>query len=305
MDGWNTAIGLIEDKLTCDNGGADDIDVNELARTAFTTEHHFRRMFSSLAGMPLSEYIRRRRLKLAAAEIIEGDAAIQDIAVKYGYSSADAFSRAFRVIHGVGPTQARESGATLRAQPRLIITLTIEGADQVNYRLETKEPFAIVGRSRRMRLVFEGPNPEMIDFHREVGESATNAISELAIIEPSGLLSVSTDFDEERADGSTFEYWIGAATDIGTEPGANTRSIDGKALELLDVPAHTWLILSSDGPETEQVQQLWVDAYGKWLPANPYNTVPGPEIVAWKYDDAGNEAHAELWLPVERAVSGS
>lgn len=119
MDHWNAVIGLIEQQLDR------DIDVQELARRALTSEHHFRRMFSTLAGMPLSEYIRRRRLTVAAAEVLSGDKAIQDIAVKYGYTSADAFSRAFRAVHGIGPSQARHAEATLRSQPRLAITLSI------------------------------------------------------------------------------------------------------------------------------------------------------------------------------------
>lgn len=293
MDSWNTAMGLIEEHLTVADG---DLDINDLARTAFTTEHHFRRMFSSLAGMPLSGYIRRRRLTVAAAEIVDGDDAIQDIAVKYGYSSADAFSRAFRVIHGIGPTQARETGATLWAQPRLIITLTIDGPEQVNYRLETKDPFTVVGRSRRIHLVCEGPNQEMIQFHREVGLNTTRAIAGFSTIEPAGVLSVSTDIAEDRAEGSTLEYWIGAATDAApANPQAGNEPFD-----VLNVPAHTWLVLTSDGPETEQIQQLWVDAYGKWFPANPYSTVPGPEIVTTLLDANGHHTHSELWLPVER-----
>ncbi len=93
----------------------DPVDVAAMARTALVSEHHLRRMFSALAGMPLSEYVRRRRLTLAAAEVIEGKDTLLDIAVRYGYGSAEAFGRAFRAMHGIGPGQARRSGAALNS----------------------------------------------------------------------------------------------------------------------------------------------------------------------------------------------
>ena len=51
---------------------AGDVDVAALASRLGTTEYHVRRMFSSLAGMPLSEYVRRRRMTVAAAEVLGG-----------------------------------------------------------------------------------------------------------------------------------------------------------------------------------------------------------------------------------------
>lgn len=289
MDSWNSAIGRIEDLLES------DIDVQELAQMVLTSEFHFRRMFSVLSGMPLSEYIRRRRLTVAASAVLEGGEAIQDIAMRFGYSSADAFSRAFRAVHGVVPKDARESGVTLRSQTRLVFTLDIEGAEQMNYRLETKEPFALIGLKRRMKIVFQGPNQEMIDFYKEVGGETIDAIGELATVEPRGTLTVSTDFEEGREDGSSFEYWMAAA--VQSNPGEVVSN--GHQLDVLEVPALTWLVLSTEDTAIESIQQLWVDAYGKWLPANPYGTVPGPELCVIVYDEEGNELRAEVWLPVQ------
>ncbi|NLG54570.1 MAG: AraC family transcriptional regulator [Rhodococcus sp.] len=291
MDGWNAALESIERQL-----GSDDIDVNALARLVLTNEFQFRRMFSVLSGLTLSDYIRRRRLTVAASVVLEGREAIQDIAVRFGYSSADAFSRAFRAVHGVGPQEARQSGAVLRSQPRLMITLNIEGAEQVDYRLENKGPFALIGRKRRMQIVFEGPNQEMIDFYKEVGHDEIDAIGELANVEPKGTLSVCTDFEEGREDGSSFEFWIAAA--VESNPGEVESS--GHRLDVLDVPAHTWLVLFTEDTATEAIQQLWVDAYGKWFPSNPYSAVPGPELCVNVYDEEGNDLRTELWLPVQK-----
>ena len=108
----NRVVGYVEDHLT------EDIDVADLARSLGTTEYHLRRMFSSLAGMPLSEYIRRRRMTVAAAEVL-GDDDLLGIAVRYGYGSTEAFGRAFRSVHGVGPGDVRRDGGPLRMQPQI------------------------------------------------------------------------------------------------------------------------------------------------------------------------------------------
>ncbi|MPW27218.1 helix-turn-helix domain-containing protein [Alkalibaculum sp. M08DMB] len=129
----NEALSYIEDNIT------DEIDYKEIARLALCTEYHFQRMFSFLAGVTLAEYVRHRRLTLAAFEINNSNVRIIDIAVKYGYSSADSFTRAFQNLHGITPTEARENGKSLKAYPRMIFQLTIIGGSEMNYRIEQKD----------------------------------------------------------------------------------------------------------------------------------------------------------------------
>src|SRR5262249_13692955 len=121
MEHWNEALRRIEDNLD------GEIDVAALALVAQTSEYHFRRMFSTLSGLSLSEYVRRRRLTQAMAEILDGEAGVLEIAVKYGYGSADAFTRAFKAMHGMTPSEARRPGAVLRSQARMSFHLTIRG----------------------------------------------------------------------------------------------------------------------------------------------------------------------------------
>lgn len=89
-----------------ENNLTDEIDYAKIAKAACCSEFHFSRIFSSMAGITLSEYIRRRRLILAAFELQKSDMLIIDIAVKYGYESADAFTRAFKKLHGIRPSEA-------------------------------------------------------------------------------------------------------------------------------------------------------------------------------------------------------
>src|SRR3712207_1974966 len=129
------------------------IEAAELARIAVTSEYHFRRLFSALAGIPLSEYIRRRRLTVAGARVLAGQDTLLDVAVRYGYGSAEAFARAFRAMHGVGPGEARRTGAALHSQPRMSFRLIVEGSSSMRYRVVAKDGFRIVGRRARVPLV--------------------------------------------------------------------------------------------------------------------------------------------------------
>ncbi|WP_204046321.1 AraC family transcriptional regulator, partial [Acrocarpospora phusangensis] len=196
LDRLNQAMDYIEDRL------GETIDPAELARIAVTSEYHFRRMFSALAGIPLSEYVRRRRLTLAAAEVLSSDRTLLDIAVRYGYGSGEAFARAFRAMHGVGPGEARRTGAVLSSQPRMSFRLIVEGSTSMRYRLVEKEEFRVVGMKARVPLVHEGMNPAMVSFIRGLGQEMLDRIAALSDQEPHGILGVTDNVDESRAEGT-------------------------------------------------------------------------------------------------------
>ncbi len=252
MDAMNRAMRVIEDGLE------GEVDMAAVARAALVSEHHFRRMFSALAGIPLSEYVRRRRMTLAAAAVLRRDEAIQDIAVRFGYTSADAFSRAFRAVHGIGPEQARRPGAVLRSQPPLTFRLTIEGSTTMDYRIVTTEAFTFAGYRKTVPLIYEGVNPEAAEFTKSITKEQWGRLYELADLEP-GVVTVMDKISETREEGSELDHWIAAAT--------SSDDVDG--LEVLQVEPRTWAVFSETGPFPEALQNLWVKAYGEWFPANP------------------------------------
>ncbi|MEU8132646.1 AraC family transcriptional regulator [Streptodolium elevatio] len=287
LDRLNQAMDHIERNL------AGDIDVRELARVAATTEYHFRRMFSALAGMPLSEYVRRRRLTVAAAEVLARERTLLDVAVRYGYGSGEAFARAFRAVHGVGPAEARGAGAVLRSQQRLSFHLVIEGSGSMRYRLVEKDAFNLVGRKARVPLVHEGMNPAIVEFMRGLDPAEVRRIEELSDQEPHGLVNVSDDLADSRAEGTELDYYHGVVTGAAVPDG----------LDALPVEAGTWAVFAHSGPFPETLQYLWRDVFTQWFPSNPYRSRPGPEIVSTRLSDDGAYADAELWIPVERTAA--
>ncbi|MET9508040.1 AraC family transcriptional regulator [Streptomyces flavidovirens] len=268
------------------------IDVADLARIVATSEYHFRRLFSALAGIPLSEYIRRRRLTVAGAEVLGGERTLLEVAVRYGYTSGEAFARAFRVMHGVGPGEVRRTGASLQSRPRMSFRLIVEGSSSMQYKVVEKDEFRVVGRKARVPLVHEGVNPAIATFIREIGQETLQRIEGLSDQEPAGIVSVSDNLDESRAEGTELDYYHGVVT----------RAAVPEDMDALTVSAGTWAVFESSGPFPQTLQYLWRDVFTQWFPSNPYRSRPGPEILRTRLSREGTQADAELWIPVERTA---
>ncbi|MGW7021624.1 AraC family transcriptional regulator [Streptomyces decoyicus] len=268
------------------------IEVSDMARQVLMSEYHFRRLFSALAGIPLSEYIRRRRLTVAGAEVLAGERTLLEVAVRYGYTSGEAFARAFRVMHGVGPGEARRTGASLKSQPRMSFRLIVEGNSSMQYKVVDKDEFRVVGRKARVPLVHEGVNPAIAAFIRGMGRETLQRIENLSDQEPEGIISVSDDLDGSRAEGTELDYYHGVVT----------RAAVPEDMDALTVPAGTWAVFESSGPFPQTLQYLWRDVFTQWFPSNPYQSRPGPEILRTRLSPDATQADAELWIPVERTA---
>lgn len=285
LEKLNLALAYIEDNLT------EEIDFRQVERRALCSEYHFRRMFSFLAGVTLSEYVRRRRLTLAAFDLLHDNARVIDTAIKYGYSSPDSFARAFYGLHGVTPTEARRGGPSLKAFPRMTFQMTVKGVSEMNYRIVEKEGFRIVGLMRRVPLIYEGVNPHIAAMWAELSEDLIAALKALSNVEPRGLISASTHFSEGRLDGGELDHTIGVAT---------TRD-EPEGLARLDVPPLTWAVFESVGPFPQTLQNIWGRIYSEWFPSSGYESVPGPEILWNEGKDVESPTfRSEIWIPVAK-----
>jgi AraC family transcriptional regulator len=285
LERMNQAMAYIEEQL------AGEIDFKQVERLALCSEYHFRRMFSFLAGVTLSEYIRRRRLTLAAFELVHNDVLVIDMAFKYGYSSPDSFTRAFYSVHGITPVEARSSGQPLKAFPRMTFQLTIRGENEMNYRIVEKAGFRIIGIMKRVPLIYTGVNPEIASMLADLNDETINLLKSLSNIEPEGIISASTNFSEGRLDGGELDHYIGVAT---------TRE-HPENLARLEVPASTWAVFESVGPFPETLQNIWGRIYSEWFPSSGYESVEGPEIL-WNENKeiTSPTFRSEIWIPVSK-----
>ena len=284
IQGLNKALSYIEEHLE------DDIDYAKIAKLTYCSEYHFKRMFSFLAGISLSEYIRRRRLTLAALDLKNCDLRIIDIAVKYGYESADSFSRAFQSMHGILPSEARGEKQQIKAYPRMTFQLSIKGGCEMNYRIVEKESFKVVGFKKRVPIIFNGVNPEISKMYEMLTPEIISDLKMLSDIEPFGFISASANFSEGRMDEKgDLDHYIGVAT----------VSNDTTIYDELKIDAGTWAVFESVGPFPNTLQDIWGRIYSEWFPSSGYEAMEGPEILWHESKDMSNPKYrSEIWIPI-------
>jgi AraC family transcriptional regulator len=249
-------------------------------------------MFSSLAGMPLSEYVRRRRMTVAAADVVRGDDDLLSIAVRHGYGSTEAFGRAFRAVHGAGPSDVRRDGGPLRTQQQIRFRLTVEGTIPMDTRIVDRPAFRLIGYAARVPLIHHGVNPHIQRHITDLPPEAHPRLKALGDAEPAGLLQVSDDLDPDSTEGSELTYLHGVAV------AQDTPVPDD--LDAIEVPAGRWAVFRTAGPYPRTLQETWAATATEWFPGNPWRLRPGPSIVAiLERADDFSTATCELWLPVE------
>ncbi|HNX28928.1 MAG TPA: AraC family transcriptional regulator [Syntrophomonadaceae bacterium] len=277
----NEAVDYIEANLE------KEISYDKAAHIACCSTFHFQRMFSYIADVPLSEYIRRRRITLAAFDLQCGSEKIIDIALKYGYDSPTSFNRAFHNVHGVSPTEARTKGVALKAYPRISFKITIKGDAEMNYKILTMEAFRIVGIKEHYNMSVEECFEKVPQFWGKTVQSGiVPEILKLMDKEPYGLLGVSTCMN-----GQDFDYYIAAATDQETPEG----------MVEYDVPKCTWAIFECVGAMPTAIQELQKRIITEWLPTSGYEYANAPDIeVYFEGDQQAEDYKCEVWLPITK-----
>ena len=280
MEAIGEAIDYIEAHIT------EEITLNDIAEQVHISPFYFHKGFSMLCGYSLKEYIRNRRLSLAGGELVSGAATVTELAMKYGYDSPDSFTKAFARFHGSTPTQIRKGGASLKSFAPLHIRLSLEGGSVMEYRIQEKKAFKVMGLSKMFS--YESANADIPKYWNEIRYCPEGK----ALMGRYGIC-----FDAEMA-GDRFRYMI---ADDYQEEGAEN-------LEEAKIPAHTWAVFSCRGPMPSALQEVNRQIFAQWLPASRYEIAEGYNIEC--YNDAANYEggirdaayEAEIWLPVKESV---
>ena len=274
MDRLNRAVEYLEERL-------EGPDLRQAAKIACCSPYHFQRMFGLLAGVPLSEYLRRRRMSRAAADLQSGER-IVDVALRYGYSSPTAFNRAFQAVHGLPPSAAKTAGAVLKSYPPLRFAIIVQGVEEMEYRIEKRDAFRIVGVSAPLAKDMEEnfkSVPQL--WGRAAAEGTIPRLAALMDGEPKGLLGVCDGLDSSR-------YYIAAASSAPA----------GEGLEEYTVPAFTWAVFPGTGEGPASIQALERRVVTEWLPTSGYEYAEGPDVEVYLDPES---AKFEVWIPVVKA----
>ena len=272
ITGFQESIDYMEQNLT------EALAVDEIAGKAALSPFYYQRIFGALCGMTVGEYIRARRMTLAAQELAGSDAKVIDVALKYGYDSPDSFAKAFQRFHGVTPSQAREPGAPLRSLAPLHLKITMEGGSMLDYRIMERAPFTIVGRKRR--------------FHTETSYQEIPKFWEAWAADKKGLqgmFGLCMDMD-----GKDFDYWI-------ADLYAPWQDIP-EGCETYSIPGSLWAEFLCRGPLPDSLQSVNTQIWSEWLPtlkgyslAGNYSLeVYGPPT------EKPEDYESYIWIPLKK-----
>ncbi len=283
LENMNNAIDYIENNLQ------EKMDYEKVAQAACCSVYHFQRMFSFITNIPLSEYVRRRKMTLAAFELQNSDIKIIDLALKYGYDSPESFTRAFQLLHGITPTAARKLGTSIKAYPRISFQITIKGDSEMNYRVVQKQAFQVYGIERIFDTK-DGENlKEIPKFWTELIDKGEYDKLAKSANYPSSLNAV-CGYREMK--GTKFPYMVCSL---------KTPLSDTTDYTVVDVPAATWAVFVNEPHNIEdtskETQALTARIYTDWLPTSNYDLVPGYEFEMY-YHTFDGKCYEEAWYRV-------
>lgn len=291
IERMNSALRYIEDHLT------EEIDQARLAHLAGTSLFQFQRVFGFVTGISMAEYIRRRKFTLAGIEIQTTQRRILDIAFDYGYESHESFTRAFKKIHNISPSEARKPGVSLKAYPILKFTLTMQGVEEMNFRIEKKDGFKMFGKETIVSTL-DGQN--FIDIPRFWQDSLADG-TVAALVQATGehydenhvgRYGVHAIMCHRQTGENTFPYLIGGMV-------GEASNVSG--YEVVAVPELEWAVFTtdyySDTTLVEVIQNTWKRIFVEWFPSSGYEHDCGPELEVYCTAGGGKD-YCEIWIPV-------
>ena len=283
--GIQRAINYAETHLT------EEIDYEAVAREAASSSFHFQRMFSMLCGYTLGDYIRMRRLSIAADELSRKGSKVIDVAVKYGYDTPESFSRAFTRFHGITPTEARKGGQ-IKSFSRLSVKLIIDGGNLMDYRIEKREAFQVICRKKQVNTPQgETATADISAFWGEMNRDNTmEALCKYANFDHlHGVLGIC--FSGEMAD-SGFPYGIGAEY--------NGQPVAEEGFEIVEIPAYTYAVFQCKGRMPDAFRETYKKICTEFFPqSSVYEYGSGIELEVYPSADVQNPDYScEIWIAV-------
>ena len=263
------------------------MDIENIAKIACSSPFHFQRMFHMLTGFTVAQYIRNRRLTLAAQELsMLSNVKVVDVALKYGYDSPESFSKTFKKAHGITPSAAREPGVNLKAFPRISFHLSLKGDKDMDYRIIEKKAFKVVGKIIKVSTKDEGHHMRISEFWDKCNTDGTS--DKICSLDSSqNMLGISMEFEDVK---EQFSYMI-AIEDV--------NDLSKTDFDTREIPTANWAVFTSVGPMPHAIVNVISRIYQEWFPSTGFEQANAPTLEVYlPGNPSALDYKCEVWVPI-------
>jgi AraC family transcriptional regulator len=270
----------------------DNIDGYDVAEAVHISPFYFQKGFKLMTGWTIAEYIRYRRLYLAALDVIAAGDKVIDIAYKYGYETPESFTKAFTRFHGVSPMQMKGDAHRIKPFLPLKISIVIQGGSEMDYKIEKMDAFKVIGYERD--FTYDESYQEIPKFWNEFMTNCTmnkNSEQVQSVIERCLIGEFGVCIDD-KPESKKFTYMIAGKYDGGSIP---------PGMRVLEIPAVEWAMFRCIGPLPGSLQAVNTEIFKNWLPGNPDYEMPLSLNIEWYSSGDGNKPDYKsgIWIPVK------
>lgn len=279
----------------------EDINYTDVAKNIHMSNYNFHRTFSFIAGMTANEYIRNRRLTLAAQELQATDLSVIDAAYKYGYDSPESFSKAFSRFHGSTPKQAKKPGAKLHLFNPLAIKIITEGGSIMDYRMEhaNAKQFIALVKAFPNESINDNDDHGIPDFWTECYEK--NRVEPMRQLRPEGKRDIYGLCSPTRKNETHFNYGIGVIVDEDTDPAGIEKLLE-KGYSLWDAASADYAVFKCIGSDGDCIGETWSKFYKEFSPQTGYVQTDDTDFEIY-FEQSEKDVFCELWVPVKKETS--
>lgn len=267
----------------------------EVAQAVNISPFYLQKGFQIITGYSIGEYLRNRRLYMAAMDLLAGEEKVIDIAYKYCYQTPESFAKAFARFHGFPPSQVKRERLSIKPFLPLKIKIVIQGGRDVDYFVEEMGSFQVIGFKKEIPM--DKGYEQCPLFWDEVKEKYLTALwngkhpdtsVERAVVECNvGMFGVCI---ESSVNPGMFTYMVAGHYDGRPVP-------EGMAVER--IPAASWAKFRTLGPLPGSLQTLNTQIFQEWLPGNGKYELAFPvNLEVYSDKENGPDYESYIWLPV-------
>lgn len=277
----------------------EDINYADVAKSIRMSSYNFHRTFGFITGMTANEYLRNRRLTLAAQELQTTEISVIDAAYKYGYQSPESFSKAFSRFHGSTPKQAKDRGAKLHLFNPLVIKIITEGGSIMDYRMEHREAMQFIARVQAFpnEIISDDNDHSIPDFWTQCYDK--NLVEPLKQLRKDGKRDIYGLCSPTKKNETHFDYGIGVIVDGDTDAAGVKRLLEN-GYSLWETTAADYAVFQCLGTDGDCIAETWSKFFKEFSPQTGYVQTDDTDFEIY-FEKGEKGLFCELWVPVTKA----